>query len=138
VNKQEGGPNVVDDLCSIGNFVASGVDQWLHDGRGHSCPVGHCHHRVSGPAYSGAKNIVAVWPLAAEGEIWGKVGGKQVQKDFTEVYDTRGRKGFVMNRFIIKLTKRSNHYEKEKYRYPQFSTSYADRHFYRLCSDKHT
>jgi hypothetical protein len=36
MNNQEGGSNVVDDWCGIGNFVASGVDQWLHDGRGHS------------------------------------------------------------------------------------------------------
>jgi hypothetical protein len=78
----------VDDLCGIGNFVASGVDHWLHDGWSHSYPAGHCHHCVSGPAYSGKKNIVAIWLLAGEGEVFGKEGGNQVQKDFAESFDT--------------------------------------------------
>jgi len=43
------------------NFVASWIAYWLHDGWGHSYPAGHCHHRVSGPTYSGTKNIIAIW-----------------------------------------------------------------------------
>jgi len=54
------------------NSMASGIAQWLHDGRGHSCLAGHRHHRVSGPTYSGTKNIVAIWTLAGEGEVFGK------------------------------------------------------------------
>jgi len=40
--------------------------------------------------------------------------------------------------FINKLTERSNRYEKEKYCYPLFNASYADRYLCSLCSDKHT
>jgi hypothetical protein len=141
INSQKGVPNVVDDLCGIGNFVASGVDQWLHDGWDHSCPAGHCHHRVSGPTYSGTKNIVAIWPPAGEGEVFGKESGQQVQKDFAEVYDTFSRKGLVMNHFTIKFTGRSNRCEKEKYRYTLFtlfSSSYTERHLCSLCIDTHT
>ena len=54
------------------SFVASGIGEWLHDGWGHSCPAGHRRHRVSGPTYSGTKNIVAIWTLAGEGEVFGK------------------------------------------------------------------
>jgi hypothetical protein len=54
------------------NSVASGISHWLHDGWGHSCLTGHRHHRVSGPTYSGTKNIVAIWTVAGEGEVFGK------------------------------------------------------------------
>jgi len=54
------------------NSVASGIAHWLHDGWGHSYPAGHRRHRVSGPAYSGTKVIVAIWTLAGEGEVFGK------------------------------------------------------------------
>jgi len=54
------------------NFVASGIAHWLHDGWGHSCPAGHCNHRVSGPTYSGTKNFVVIWTIAGEGEVFGK------------------------------------------------------------------
>jgi hypothetical protein len=59
-------------MCYSINFVASGIGEWLHDGWGHSYPAGHRHHRVSGPTYSGTKNIVAIWTLAGEGEVFGK------------------------------------------------------------------
>jgi hypothetical protein len=62
----------VDDMCHSLNFVAAGIGQWLHDGWGHSYPAGHCHHRVSGPTYSGTKTLVAVSTLAGEGEVFGK------------------------------------------------------------------
>ena len=54
------------------NSVASGIAHWLHDGWGHSYPAGHRRHRVSGPTYSGTKNIVAIWTRAGEGEAFGK------------------------------------------------------------------
>ena len=81
--------------------VASGIYHWLHDGWGYSYPAGHCHHCVSGLTYSGTKNIVAIWPLAGEGEVSGKKGGKQVQKDFAKACYTVRRKGLAMNHFTI-------------------------------------
>ena len=42
------------------NLVASWIAHWLHDGWGHSYPAGHRHHHISGPTYSGTKNIAAV------------------------------------------------------------------------------
>jgi hypothetical protein len=64
--------HALDHMCDSSNSVASGVAHWLHDGWGHSYPTGHCHHRVSGSTYSGTKNIVAIWTLAGEGEVFGK------------------------------------------------------------------
>jgi hypothetical protein len=64
--------HALDHMCDSFNSVASGIAHWLHDGWGHSYPAGHCHHRVSGPTYSGTKGIVAIWTLAGEGEVFGK------------------------------------------------------------------
>ena len=58
--RQKGVEHALDPMCDSLNFVASGIGEWLHDGRGHSYPAGHCRHRVSGPTYSGTKNIVAI------------------------------------------------------------------------------
>ena len=62
----------MDNIGNSFNFVASGIAHWLHDGWGHSYPAGHRRHCVSGPTYSGTKNIVAIWTLAGEGEVFGK------------------------------------------------------------------
>ena len=62
----------MDHMCHSLNFVASGIAHWLHDGWGHSYPAGHRRHRVSGPTYSGTKNIVAIWTFAGEGKVFGK------------------------------------------------------------------
>ena len=56
------------------NSLASGISHWLHDGWCHSYPAGHRRHRVSGPTYSGAKVIGAIWTLDGEGEIFGEEG----------------------------------------------------------------
>jgi len=45
-------------------FVAAGIDQWLHDGWGHSHPAGHRHRRGSDSSVSGTKISVAIWTLA--------------------------------------------------------------------------
>jgi len=65
--------------------------------------AGHCHHRVSGPTYSGTKNIIAIWTLAGEGEVFGKEGGQQVQKDFAKACYTVRRKGIATNHFTTNL-----------------------------------
>ena len=70
--RQKGVEHALDHIGDSLNSVASGIAQWLHDGRGHSCPAGHCRHRVGGPPYSGTKNSVAIWTLAGEGEAFGK------------------------------------------------------------------
>jgi hypothetical protein len=62
----------LDNIGDSFNFVASGIAYGLHDGWGHSYPAGHRRHRVSGPTYSGTKNIIAIWTLAGEGEVFGK------------------------------------------------------------------
>ncbi len=54
------------------NFVAAGIDQWLHDWGIHSHPAGHRHRRGADPRYSGTKTMVAVSTLAGEGEVLGK------------------------------------------------------------------
>ena len=68
---QKGVEHALDHMCDSFNFVASGIGEWLHVGRGHSCPAGHRSHRDSGPSPSGTKNIVAIWTLAGEGEVFG-------------------------------------------------------------------
>jgi hypothetical protein len=70
--RQKGVEHALDRIGDSLNFVASGIAHWLHDGWGHSYSAGHCHHRVSGPTYSGTKNIVAIWTPAGEGEVFGK------------------------------------------------------------------
>jgi hypothetical protein len=59
--RQKGVEHALDHIGDSLNFVASGNVYWLHDGWGHSYPAGHRHYRVSGPTYSGTKNIVAIW-----------------------------------------------------------------------------
>ena len=62
----------MDHICHSRNFVAAGIDQWVHDWRIRSHPAGHRHRRGADPRYSGTKTIVAVSILAGEGEVFGK------------------------------------------------------------------
>ncbi len=55
---QKGVEHALDHIGYSLNFVASGIAHWLHDGWGHSYPAGHRYHRLSGPTYSGTKNII--------------------------------------------------------------------------------
>jgi hypothetical protein len=59
----------MDNCCHPDSFVAAGADNQLHDGRVYSYPAGHCRHRVSGPDYSGTKNIVAIWTFTGASEL---------------------------------------------------------------------
>ena len=70
--RQKGVEHALDHMCDSFDLVASGIAHWLHDGWGHSYPAGRCHHRLSGPTYPGTKNIIAIWTLAGEGEVFGK------------------------------------------------------------------
>jgi hypothetical protein len=70
--RQKGVEHALDHMCDSLNSVAVGISYWLHDGWGHSCLTGYRHHCVSGPTYSGAKVIVAIWTFAGEGEVFGK------------------------------------------------------------------
>ena len=74
--RQKGVEHALDHMCDSLNFVASGIGEWLHDGRGHSYPAGHRHRRGTDPGHSGKKNLVAIWTLAGEDEVFGKEGGK--------------------------------------------------------------
>jgi hypothetical protein len=70
--RQKGVEHALDPMCDSLNSVASGTGEWLHDGRGHPYPAGHCHRRGTGPGDSGTKTILAIWTLAGEGEVIGK------------------------------------------------------------------
>jgi hypothetical protein len=70
--RQKGVEHALDHICDSLNFVAVGIYWWLCGWWTHSYPAGHRHHRLSGPTYSGTKNIVAIWTLAGEGEVFGK------------------------------------------------------------------
>ena len=70
--RQKGVEHAVDHMCHSLNFVAAGINWWLHDGWSHSHPPGHRHRRGAGPSYSGTKTLVAVLTLAGEGEVFGK------------------------------------------------------------------
>jgi hypothetical protein len=59
-------------MCDSTDFMASGIGEWLHDGRLRSYPAGHRHYCGSGPGYSGTKSAVAIWTFVREGEVFGK------------------------------------------------------------------
>jgi hypothetical protein len=81
--RQKGVEHALDHMCDSLNSVAVGISRWLCGWWTHSYPAGHCHHRLSGPTYSGTKNIVAIWTLAGEGEVLGKEVVSRSRKDFT-------------------------------------------------------
>ena len=66
MHNKKGESYAMDNCCYPDSFVAAGADYQLHNGRVYSHPAGHCRHRVSGPNYSGTKNIVAIWILPEE------------------------------------------------------------------------
>ncbi len=61
----------MDHICDPRNSVAFGINQRLHDGRGHSYPAGHRHRRNIDPSNSGSKTIVALWTLFGGGRVFG-------------------------------------------------------------------
>ena len=63
---QKGVGHTLDRIGGSPYSMASGIGEWLHDGRGHSCPAGHCRHRSGDPPSSGPKGLVAIWTLAGE------------------------------------------------------------------------
>jgi hypothetical protein len=66
---KKGVHHALDHIFDSPHFVAVGIYWWLYDGWIHPYPAGHCRHRISGPTYSGTKNIVT---LAGEGEVFRK------------------------------------------------------------------
>jgi len=69
---KERGQTCFGPFCAYLDFVASGIGERLHDGRIRSYPGGHRRYLVSNQSYPGAKNILAIWPRAGEGEVFGK------------------------------------------------------------------
>ena len=55
---KKGDERALDYFCSSFDFVGAGIDDRLHHGWSHSCPLGHRHHRGSDPSHSGAKTNV--------------------------------------------------------------------------------
>jgi hypothetical protein len=70
--RQKGVEHALDYMCDSLRFVVVGIYRWLCGWWTHSYPAGRCHHRLSGPSYSGTKGIVAIGTLAGEGEVFGK------------------------------------------------------------------
>ena len=70
--RQKGVEHALDHMCDSLDSVASGIGEWLHNGRGHSYPAGHRHCRGTDPGDSGTESIVAIWTLAGEGEVFKK------------------------------------------------------------------
>ena len=60
----------MDHRCDSLDSVASGIS-WSCGWRTHSYPAGHRHRRGTDPSYSGTQVMVAIWPLAGEGEVFG-------------------------------------------------------------------
>jgi hypothetical protein len=83
-------------MCHSPNFVAAGIDQWLHDGWSHSYPPGHRYRRGAGPSYSGAKTMVAVSTLAGKGEVFEKEVVSSPERLY-RIYEPFSRKGLVFN-----------------------------------------
>jgi hypothetical protein len=83
--------------------MAAGAGDRLYNGLFYSYPTGRCHHRRAGQSHSGTKNIVAIWTLAGEGEVFGKEGDQQVQKNFAKACYTVRRKGLATNHFTTNL-----------------------------------
>lgn len=63
---RKGGDHALDPIRDSLDFVAAGIDQWLHDWWIHSYPAGHRHRRGSDPSDSGTKIIVAIRTLATK------------------------------------------------------------------------
>jgi hypothetical protein len=70
-SRQKGDEHALDPMCDSRDSVASGIGERLHAGWGHPYPAGHRPHRDSGPSPSGTKNIVAIWIVSGEGEVFG-------------------------------------------------------------------
>jgi hypothetical protein len=60
LHNQKGVEHALSHICDSLNFVAVRISRWLCGWWTHSYPAGRCHHRVSGPTYSGTKNSVAI------------------------------------------------------------------------------
>ena len=69
---QKGVEHALDHMCDSLDSVVAGISEWLYDGRGHPYPAGHRHRRGTGPGHSGKKNLLTIWTLAGEGEVFGK------------------------------------------------------------------
>ena len=61
----KGGDHALDHIRDSLDFVAAGIDQWLHDWWIYSHPAGHRHRRGGDSSDSGTKIIVAIWTLAS-------------------------------------------------------------------------
>ncbi len=88
----------MDHTCDSLNSVATGIDDWLHDGWSHSYPAGHCHRCGAGPGYSRTKTSVAVSILTGSDEVFGKKVVSRPER-FYRIYEPFSRKGTVIKHF---------------------------------------
>ena len=70
----KGKDHALDPIRDSLGFVAAGIDQWLHDGWGHSHPAGHRHRGCGDSSDSGTEIIVDIWTLTGKDEAFGDEG----------------------------------------------------------------
>jgi len=107
---QKGVEHALDYMCDSLNIVAIGIAHWLHDGWGHSYPVGDRHRCSTGPGHSRTKTLVGIWTLAGEGEVFGEEAVSRARKILLNlrILGTRRRRKSLNQPFHHKLTERSN------------------------------
>jgi hypothetical protein len=91
--RQKGVEHALDHILDFLNFVVVGIFCWPCWWWTHPYPAGHRYHRFSNPTYSGTKTIVAIWPLAGEGEVFGKEVVDRSSKILQNLTRASGEKG---------------------------------------------
>jgi hypothetical protein len=71
---EKGVKHVLDHMGDSLNLVDSGIGDRFHAEGIRSYPGGHRRHLAGNQTYPGQKNIIAIWPPAGEGGVWGKEG----------------------------------------------------------------
>ena len=89
--RQKGAKHAVDHMCDPLNFVAAGIGQRLHDGRGHSPPPGHRRRGGAGSIYSGAKMMVRIRTPGEEGKVFEKGVVSRPEKFFEPTKSSLGK-----------------------------------------------
>jgi hypothetical protein len=110
---RKGVERALDHIDDSFDSVACGIAHWLHDGWGHSYPAGHCRHRVGNPGYSGTKEVVAIWTLAGEAEVFGR-GRSEGPERFCQGSLCWHEKGFVIDHFTTNLRRETIAMKKER------------------------
>ncbi len=93
----------MDNFCNLADFVAFGINQRIHDGRGYSYPADYCRYRVSGTTSSREKNIVASWAFARRVKYFKITSAIMLNNILPEVRIPLVRKGILINHSTTQL-----------------------------------